>query len=128
MLPKYQRLKNSREFSVVYNLRKSTANSLLILYTGRVKQASDIPAKAGFVVSKKISKSSAKRNRIKRLTREAYRNIIKKFGFCFVPWDKIIFIARDDSLQADYYKIYDAVLECLDKAARKFGTGARTSC
>ncbi len=128
MLPKSQRLKNSREFSVVYNLKKSTANSLLILYTGKIKQDLQMPAKVGFVVSKKISKSSCKRNRIKRLTREAYRNIIKKFGFCFIPWDKIIFIARNESLYADYHMIYDALSDCLDRASKKFGAGEGKPC
>jgi len=56
VLPKNERLKTSREFSTTYNLKRSVANPLLILYTGRKKESPDIPTKVGFVVGKKSTR------------------------------------------------------------------------
>ena len=82
-------LKNSREFSQVFNHKKSLANRLLVMYiypngldTNRI----------GISVSKKVG-NSVVRHRIKRLIRESYRlnrhNI--KEGF------DIVIIARNSA-------------------------------
>ena len=75
MLPANERLKTSREFTTIYNLKRSVANPLLILYVGKEKTDASVPTKVGFVVGKKVHKRAVKRNRAKRLMREAYRNI-----------------------------------------------------
>ena len=121
MLPKNERLKNSREFITVYNLKRSVANSLLILYTGRKKPDFSVPTKAGFVVGKKVHKSSVKRNRAKRLMRVAYRNIRNTDEFLLKDYESLIFLARAEILEADYNKVLDAVKDCFKKSCKKFG-------
>ncbi|MDD3012124.1 MAG: ribonuclease P protein component [Candidatus Gastranaerophilales bacterium] len=118
MLPKAERLKISSEFTATYNIRKSVSNSLLICYVGREKTIPDFPTRVGFVVSKKISKKASDRNLIKRRMREVYRNMIKS-GASF-KWRTLIFLARQDSLNADYKEIQRAMEDCLKKAGRKF--------
>lgn len=118
MLPQAERLKRSSGFTATYNLRKSVSNSLLICYVGREKTAPEFPTRVGFVVSKKISKKSSDRNRIKRLMREVYRNM-RKSGLSF-KWQSLIFLARQDSLNADFKEIQKAMEDCLKKAERRF--------
>ncbi|MFH0703214.1 MAG: ribonuclease P protein component [bacterium] len=120
MLPQAERLKKNSEFSVVYNIRKSVANSLLILYVDKKKESLEIPTKVGFVVGKKINKKAVKRNRIKRLLREAYKNI-RKTSKISIQWESLIFIARPKILEVNYKEVYDAVIDCLKKASKKYG-------
>lgn len=120
MLPQSERLKKSSEFSAVYNLRKSVANPLLILYTGRQKTSPEVPARVGFVVSKKISKKATKRNRIKRLMREAYRNLKSNTSIRTDLWSVLIFLARPEIVDVNYEQVYDGIVDCLKKAQKKF--------
>lgn len=119
MLPKSERLKTSREFSATYNFKKSVANSLLILYVGRKKASPEIPTKVGFVVGKKVHKRANKRNRAKRLMREAYRNIRKTEDFLLKDYEYMIFLARPEILEANYHQVYDAVIDCFKKVHKK---------
>ena len=125
MLVKSERLRKSSEFSAVYNSRRSVANSLLILYVGR-KNPSNTPARVGFVVGKKVSKKAVKRNRIKRMMREAYKQLKKDMG-SEMDWQRLIFIARpglfseETKIRIDYQQIYNAIVDCIQKARKKFG-------
>lgn len=119
MLPKNERLKSSREFVTVYNLKRSVANSLLILYVGRKKADDAVLTKAGFVVGKKVHKRSVKRNRAKRLMREAYRNIRKTDEFILKDYEYLIFLARPQILEADYNQVLEALSDCFTKASNK---------
>ena len=121
MLPTGERLKTSREFTTIYNLKRSVANPLLILYVGRKKTDPAIPTKVGFVVGKKVHKRAVKRNRAKRLTREAYRHIRNTDEFLLKDYEYLIFLARIPILEADYNQVYDAVIDCFKKAHKKFG-------
>ena len=121
MLPREERLTKSSEFAFVYRQKKSVANSLLILYAGNKKTDKTLPTRAGFVTSKKIHKKAVKRNRIKRLLRESYKNIKNTDDFLLKDYENLIFIARPNIIELDYYQIYDAVKDCFKKAYKKFG-------
>jgi len=121
VLSESERLKKSSEFRTIYNLRKSVANSLFILYVGRKKKFPEIPTRAGFIVGKKVSKKATQRNYIKRLLREAYRNIKKTGAAPSDDWESLIFIARPTALEVNYQQVYDAVADCLRRARKKYG-------
>jgi len=120
VLAKSERLKKSSEFNAVYCTKKSVANSLLILYVGKNKNLNEIPSRVGFVVGKKVHKKSTKRNRIKRLMREAYRNYKRSDEYIQIPWETLIFIARPAIVDVNYKQVYDAIVNCLKKANKKF--------
>jgi ribonuclease P protein component len=62
-------LKNSREFSQVYNHRESLANKYLVMY---IQPNDQVYSRIGISVSKKVG-NSVIRHRITRLIRESYR-------------------------------------------------------
>ncbi len=120
MLPKQQRLTKSSEFAFIYRKKKSVANSLLILYVGNKKQDKEALSRVGFVAGKKVHKKAVKRNRIKRLMREAYKNISRAEDFKLKDYQSLIFIARPAIIESDYYKVHAALLDCIRKANKKF--------
>lgn len=95
-------LKNSREFSQVYNHKKSLANRLLVMY---IYPNGLDHNRIGISVSKKVG-NSVVRHRIKRLIRESYRlnrhNI--KEGF------DIVFIARNSAKGRSFSEMESAFL------------------
>ena len=50
--------------------------------------------------------------------REAYRSLIKENEP--LKWQSVIFLARQNSLNADYNEIKKAVDDCIKKAQKKF--------
>jgi len=120
MLPKQERLTKSSEFAFIYRKRKSVANSLLILYVGNKKRDKAAPTRTGFVVGKKVHKKAVKRNRIKRLMREVYKDISRTENFLLKDYQNLIFIARPSIIESDYHKIHAAMQDCIKKAYKKF--------
>lgn len=111
-LPKQRRLKKPAEFSVIYqnNQIRVKGQYFVVLafyyFTGVVNQRpSDtiapvlMPARLGGVVSKKVSKSAVRRNRIKRLIRESFRYHRHLEGFDFIV------IAKPFADQADNQRL-----------------------
>ena len=120
MLPKNLRLKTSSEFSATYRIKKSVANSLLILYAGK-EHFNGAPTKVGIAVSKKFHKRAVKRNRIKRLIREAYRVGLKNGEIKDrQKFKSYIFLPRNSALDASYKQVYDAVIHIIERANNKF--------
>lgn len=120
MLKKQFRLKKNSAFSATYKVRNSTADDFLIAYLGKMKTSEEFATKAGFVVSKKIHKRSVKRNRIKRLMREAYRLAWKNSELeCLSKHLSIIFIAKPKALEADYNSIKTSILNLSKKIVLK---------
>ena len=120
MLPKIERLTKSSEFSYTYNLKRSVANSLLILYVGRNKLHQEAPTRIGFVVGKKVHKRSTRRNKAKRLMREAYKDIRLKEPYLVQDWNTCIFLARPAMVDTDYAKVHSAMLDVFKKVYKKF--------
>lgn len=95
-------LKNSREFSQVYNHRESLANKYLVMYILKTDQ---VYSRIGISVSKKVG-NSVIRHRIKRLIKESYRlNLDKvKDGY------DIVVVARNSAKGKNFQEIESAFL------------------
>lgn len=119
MLPKSERLTKSSEFSTIYNRKRSVANSLLVLYAGKINRNGD-PTRAAFVVGKKVSKRSTKRNRVKRLMREAYKLAKTEHPETCTSWESFIFIARPGILEQNFKEVYHAVMDNLNRLKNRF--------
>ena len=78
MIPRQFRLKQTKAFDATYHNHKIVSDSVMTIYTGRLKKSEITPTRFGFVVSKKFHKRAVKRNRIKRLFRECVRLAIKE--------------------------------------------------
>ena len=91
-LPKRIIIKNKLEFNKVYRNGCSYVNHSLIIH---VVKSEGIKGKIGFAVGKKLG-NAVVRNRIKRLLREAYRNLRH-----YINQDvSIILIARQPLINA----------------------------
>ena len=114
MLPKRYRLKNKNAFDATYKQKKVLSNRLLTVYCGKKKPNETATTKIGFVVSKKIHKRAVKRNRIRRLIREACRLLIKYGKF---PQNhlSLIFLPKQSALSADFNAVYSAVKHLAEK-------------
>ncbi|MGL4483482.1 MAG: ribonuclease P protein component [Anaerovoracaceae bacterium] len=86
MLRKKQVLTGKKEFQAVYNRGRSVPDQFIILFYK--KNGLDY-ARLGFLASKKVG-NAIKRNRARRLMKEAYRT-----GQYDCPGYDIIFVARD---------------------------------
>jgi len=121
VLNKSLRLKKNSSFKATYMQRRIASDEFFVLYGGRNKENPEIPTKIGFVVSKKIHKRAVKRNRIKRLAREAFRIELKNGGIeRYSYFQSLIFMAKEGSLELDFDKTRKSVTKLINKLANKF--------
>ncbi len=101
MLKKRYRLRGSARFAEVREKGKSVAHPLAVL----IALPNDLPySRFGFSVSRRIGKA-VKRNRAKRLLREAVRLQLSNFA----PGYDVILIARTPLRDAKFAAVYEAV-------------------
>ncbi len=119
MLPKKYRLKNKKAFDATYKNRCIVSDSLLTMYLGKQKkepQGDSYPTKIGFVVSKKFHKRATKRNRIKRLMREACRLAIKENRLSTLSEKmSVIILPKANALNADFKTVEKSFKNLLER-------------
>ena len=102
-LSRIEKLKSQKQIESLFKTGKAIKAYPLMLVWSEIDCAEQVACKAGFSVSKKRFKSAVKRNRIKRLMREAYRRnkpalpVIRGvcYGFMFV------YLSREEVTLAD---------------------------
>lgn len=110
MLPKQYRLKNKKAFDATYKQKQVVSDNLLTMYIGKKKTDTAFPTKIGFVVSKKLHKRATKRNRIKRLVREACRLEIKNNALKNAnKYMSLIFLPKTAALNANFHLVQNSV-------------------
>ncbi len=121
MLKKEFRLKKGSSFKATYSQKRIVSDEFFVLYGGKNKENADIPTKTGFVVSKKIHKRAVKRNKIKRLAREALRLAIKENSIeKYNSFQSLIYVAKENSLDLDFRTAQTSVTKLINKLANKF--------
>lgn len=115
MLPKKFRLKNSIAFKATYRTKNSTHSGGVTLFAGIIKK-DDSPTKVGFVVSKKVHKRAVKRNRLKRIMRESYRQLLKENKlFESQKYLSLVFVGSDRALDKSFAEIKSCIIKNLEK-------------
>ena len=113
MLKKQFRLKNKAAFTATYRIKNSRHSGGLTLFIGK-KKKEDYPTRVGFVVSKKVSKRSVKRNRLKRLMRESYRLLLKENDLgCSQKFMSLVFVGSEQALDKDFKTMYNIIKSLL---------------
>lgn len=124
MLPKQYRLKKRTAFNATYRVKNSTHSGGVTLFAGilktAVKQTDEnsftLPTKVGFVVSKKVHKRAVKRNRLKRLMRESYRQLLKENDLGdSQKYLSLIFVGSDRALGKNFDFIKTNIKKMLER-------------
>ncbi len=110
-LPSRSLLRTRKEFEEVYQKGKSYRGRCIVLIA--LAGAGISQRKAGFVASKKVG-GAVRRNRIKRLMREAYRRSQKHMAQAPVH---LVFIARPAGVEARYEEIERETVRLLREAS-----------
>ena len=115
MLPGIYRLKKRTAFNATYKTGTVFRHGGIALFCGKIKPQNQehIKTKFGFVVSKKIHKRAVKRNRIKRLMREAVRLYLKSNPD--TKYMSVVFTASAGLLDKDFNYINTNIVELMRK-------------
>ena len=108
MLPESQRLRNRRDFRLVYSRGRSFVNPMLVLYARPTGQG---PVRVGFSISKKVG-GAVDRNRIKRRLRVIMRAHAAKLR----PGHDVVLVGRTRLKDATFREIQATVQELLRRA------------
>jgi len=120
---KQERLKSKKEIGLLFSNRQSVGAYPLRVFWAEVEPLEDspYPAKMAFNVSKKTFKQAVKRNRYKRLMREAHRLHKHKFYEKLEQETKtlhlmLIYVGKDKTAFATIEKKY---LQLMDKLLKQ---------
>lgn len=127
MLPSEERLRRASVFQRAYNKRMVVSTSIVTMYIlpKEGKRSDSWKPLTGFVVAKKVSKSSVKRNRAKRRIREVYRLLRtsvfsgERQDIALRDWYALVFVAHEAALAATYQEVEEAVVSCLVRGSSK---------
>lgn len=120
--PKKEKLKGKKLIEQLFSEGKTTAHYPLRLIYLKTKLEDGAKIKVGVTASKRNFKSAVKRNRIKRLMREAYRlnksqisnNIGDDYAFMF------LYLGKE---MPDQKKISEAMIRLIEKFCRETTKG-----
>ncbi len=113
MIPRQFRLKQTKAFDATYRNHKIVSDSVMTIYTGKIKKSTDINTRFGFVVSKKYHKRAVKRNRIRRLMRESLRLYIKDNNFS-PKYMSLVFTGSTRLLGQSFKEVNTSMLKLLE--------------
>lgn len=115
MLPKQYRLKKRTAFKATYKVKHSSHSGGVTLFAG-IEKKEEVPTKVGFVVSKKVHKRAVKRNRLKRLMRESYRQLLKENNlYGSDKYLSLVFVGSENALGKNFDEIKNAVKMTLER-------------
>ena len=100
-------LNDNRDFKRIYRRGKSQVHPLLVTYAVKNRREQN---RVGITATKKVGKA-CKRNRARRLIREAYRQLEPTLP---IGWD-IVFVARSRTTQVKMGEVLDAMRHQLQK-------------
>lgn len=109
MLSKINRIKNKKDFEVIFERGISFQNSFFILKLLKNNLGYN---RFGFVISQKVSKKATERNKIKRILSEIIRDNFKdiKKGL------DIVFISLASVNKKEFLEIKESLLDVMGKA------------
>ena len=110
MVPQHQRLKHRNDFTRLRQIGRKKAHPLAVLIYCRNDEA---VSRFGFSASRRVG-NAVKRNRGKRILREAVRLSLQEFEIDS-GWD-CLFIVRDRTPTAAFVDAQAAVLQLLERA------------
>lgn len=108
-MKRFNSLKNTREYSEVYNNGKSYANKLLVMYVLE-KENVNGKCRIGISVSKKVG-NSVVRHRLTRLVRESYRLNECRFNSSL----NMVIVVRNTAKDKTFHEIESAFLHLCKK-------------
>ena len=115
MLPKQYRLKKRTAFKATYKVKHSSHSGGVTLFAG-IEKNEETPTKVGFVVSKKVHKRAVKRNRLKRLMRESYRQLLKENNlYGSDKYLSLVFVCGENEMRKNFDEIKKAVKIALER-------------
>jgi ribonuclease P protein component len=107
-MKKEYRVKDNKEFQVIFKKGKSFANRQLVIYYRKKEDQSHF--RVGLSVGKKIG-NAVVRNRIKRFIRQAFHELEKEIK----PSYDFIIIARQPTKEMEFFEVKKSLTHLLSK-------------
>jgi len=112
-LPKQARLLSKADYNSVFSKSVKVSNALFLIL---IHKTSKIQPRLGLVISKKVDKRAVQRNRIKRITRESFRN------YTFESNCDFVILARPIVAKLSNKEVFNALNKLWAQADNKIKT------